>query len=427
MRPGIARFMKQQGLQLDVDLESFIANFHEEMTRGLSGQRSSLAMLPSFIQIRRDIPAGVPVIALDVGGTRMRLAEVVFDNEGEPKIEFSEEHAMPGSDTALNRDDFFLRIAERLLPVIDNADKIGFCFSYPTEILPDRDGRLLKWTKEIDAPEVVGEPIVRNLKRALGPVGANKHITILNDSTAVLLAGTVARRVNQTGGYVGFILGTGTNSAYEELNSAILKTSGLDPARSQIVNIESGNLAIAARGKIDEILDATTDNPGEQRLEKMISGAYLGRLCRCVLISAAAESLFSPDTSKRIQLLGQLSSIDVSSFLEDPDQESDVSRALANKSDRDLAALLFTQVIERAALLTAMHISAVVLKTNSGESSIRPFCITVDGSTYHETPRLRFTVERLLQEMLGSRGIFYEPVQVPHAPIIGAAIAALTQ
>ena len=83
------------------------------------------------------------------------------------------------------------------------------------------DGRLLKWTKEMKAPEVIGRFIGKGLLEALGRGGAGKSVVLLNDTVATLLAGKAADK-KRYGSYVGFILGTGTNIAYLEKNENIL-------------------------------------------------------------------------------------------------------------------------------------------------------------------------------------------------------------
>ena len=45
---------------------------------------------------------------------------------------------------------------------------IGFCFSYAAEMTPDKDGKLLYFTKEIKARGVVGELIGANLRKRTG-------------------------------------------------------------------------------------------------------------------------------------------------------------------------------------------------------------------------------------------------------------------
>jgi len=67
---------------------------------------------------------------------------------------------------------------------------------------------------------------------------------LLNDTVTTLLAG----RMHQAGAdfdtYIGFILGTGTNTSYIERNANITKVRGLDAAASQVV---TSNQAVSAR------------------------------------------------------------------------------------------------------------------------------------------------------------------------------------
>jgi len=95
-------------------------------------------------------------------------------------------------------------------------------FFIPSEILPNRDGRLLYFCKEVQAPGVVGQLIGRNLLEALGM--PEKQIVLLNDTVATLLAGKSASIGHEYETFIGYILGTGTNTCYNENNFNILKT-----------------------------------------------------------------------------------------------------------------------------------------------------------------------------------------------------------
>ena len=58
-----------------VEIKRFIKAFHSEIDRGLAGKKSSLEMLPAFV----DRPSGKETgkfISLDLGGTNFRLLEV---------------------------------------------------------------------------------------------------------------------------------------------------------------------------------------------------------------------------------------------------------------------------------------------------------------------------------------------------------------
>src|SRR5262249_35096958 len=50
-----------------------------------------------------------------------------------------------------------------------------------------------------------------------------------------------------------------------------------------VVNLESGNFDGAGATRFDLELDRRSERPGEQQLEKMVAGRYLGELLRLVL------------------------------------------------------------------------------------------------------------------------------------------------
>ena len=105
---------------------------------------------------------------LDAGGTNLRVAVIWFDRAGKARVEDFHKYKMPGADGAtLSAKEFFDTFAGFLEPVCQRSDAVGFCFSYPTEIYPDLDGRLLRWSKQIDAPEVVGRRVGSGISDAL--------------------------------------------------------------------------------------------------------------------------------------------------------------------------------------------------------------------------------------------------------------------
>ena len=197
----------------------------------------------------------------------------------------------PGSTVKFRKKNSFDNIASHVKPLAEKCDRIGFCFSYPTEILPDKDGILLQFCKEVQAPQVVGQLIGKNLLEALGM--PKKPIVLLNDTVATLLAGKSASFGKNYDSFIGFILGTGTNTCYIENNSNIGKNKTLDQSKSQIINIESGNYGKATQNDLDKIFDKTTINPGDYTFEKMMSGGYLGGLCLTALKAASEEGVFA--------------------------------------------------------------------------------------------------------------------------------------
>lgn len=432
IRDKVRRFLKDNGMfHEDIDMDKFCDVFTEEMHKGLAGPDSSLAMIPTYIEVGRDIPASEPVIVLDAGGTNFRVAAVHFDRLGKPVIENFVQNPMPGLDKEAGKEEFFATIVEYMTGVVDASESIGFCFSYPTEILPSKDGRLIRFCKEVKAKEVEGELIGRNLIAAIKAAGheGNKRIAILNDTVATLLAGMSASGKRTFASYIGFILGTGSNCCYVESNRKITKTLDLDPDKEQIVNVESGSFGKAPRGAIDLQLDESTLDPGKYTFEKMFSGGYLGALCLKAIQEACKRGLFSKAVSAELLGNEKLQTIDVNSFLQYPQGNNPLAMCCASgiSQDRTAAWYLLDGLIERAALVVAAMLSSVVLETGKGLDQSEPVCITTEGTTFYELKSLKERIEAYLRSFLQNKhGRFFEFVRVEDATLIGAAIAGLT-
>jgi hexokinase len=416
----------------DIDIDQTCATFLQEMDQGLAGNESSLAMLPTYIETEQELPRNKPVVVIDAGGTNFRVATVCFRDQGEPEISGPNVFPMPGIKKEVSKDEFFGTMAGYAKDVIDQSDSVGFCFSYPIEISPNKDGRVLYFSKEIKAEEVVGKMIGEGLNAAItASIGADpKRMVLLNDTVATLLAGRGTSSGRTYDSYIGFILGTGTNTAYVEQNRNITKANGLDSAKGQIVNIESGGFGKAPRGDVDEQFNAASANPGVNTFEKMISGAYLGPLCFMTLQTAAKEGLFSPDTAAKLLELKETTSKDISDFLSTPEgRDSPLASALvgASGSDAAIAYALTDALIERAAKLTAANLSSAAIKCGKGQNPCRPVCIVAEGTTFYHLKSLREKVEYYLKQYLvDQKHIYYEIIEVANATLIGAAIAGLT-
>ncbi|MBN1222329.1 MAG: hexokinase [Candidatus Aminicenantes bacterium] len=421
-------FLKDYRLDVpSIDHETVLRAFQDEMAAGLSGKESSLAMIPTYISVERPIPYHKPVIAVDAGGTHVRVATLVFDPEGIPHLDNFSKHEMPGFGSEMSRHDFYDRFVRYLLPVAALSDTVGFCFSYPAEISPEGDGKLLAWTKEIKAPEVIGDFIGRNIFDRLRKRGFHHSFILLNDTVSTLLAGKSAGMAKPFASFVGLILGTGTNTAYVECNRNITKLTNLNPAEKQAINVESGNFNKCPRSPLDILLDAATDNPGQNAFEKMISGAYLGRLSLVVLKRAAEEHLLRHEGACAIGDLVDLTTEEVNLFLKNPREAEPFGVKKMMDSDRALIRTLCSALIDRAAYLTALNIAAAVIQSGTGRDPLRPVCVSAEGSTYHKTKGLRRRTENYLCGILGSRGVYHEFVQSPDASLVGAAIAGLTR
>ncbi|MCR6544274.1 hexokinase family protein [Dehalobacterium formicoaceticum] len=407
------------------------ALFRREMKQGLAGKESSLSMLPAYIQPKDQIPADERVIALDAGGTNLRIASLYFTPTGRPVIENFQIHPMPGSKGEISKDEFFRTLASFVKPLLNYSQRIGFCFSYPMEMRSDGDGRLIRFTKEILAPEVEGAAIGKNLMEAIREQGTGdeKKIVLLNDTVATLLAGQGATDGRSYDGFIGFILGTGTNAAYLEQNKNIQKVSDLDPEKSMIINMEWGNYSKAPQGLIDQSLDQTFSDPGAYLFEKMVAGAYLGKLTLAVLKKAGADGLFSPDFTESLTKVSDLETKDLDDFLAFPPGEKNPLTSCiqaGREKDRILVYWLIDGLLERVALFTAVNLTGLICHLGKGKNPCAPIGIMTEGTTFFALKGLRGKIEYYLKKCLADySGVSYEFLSLEHASLIGAAIAGL--
>jgi hexokinase len=419
-------FLEKHNLRAsDFNMEDLVSVFTSEMIKGLEGKESSLRMIPTYIEAENDFFTDVPVLAIDAGGTNFRAALISFGANGKIETGKISNYRMPGLDKEVSADEFFRSIADYIMPMAEKTQRIGFCFSYPTEILPDRDGILIQFCKEVKAPGVVGRRIGNNLLRTLGT--PDKQIVLLNDTVATLLAGKSASVNKKYDSYIGYILGTGTNTCYIEYNRNILKNSSLDQARSQIINIESGNFGKAPRTDLDVLFDSTTIDPGKYTFEKMFSGGYFGGLCLCVLKTAASEGVFTAESAALIRHVTDLSSNDANGFFDDKkNDDNTLKKCFPGKQDAEKCEFIINTIIDRAAKLVAANLAAVILKTGKGKSQERPILITVEGTVFYKLHEFRPRFESYLSNYLnGDKKRFYEFIEVPQSSLIGASLAAL--
>ena len=425
-------FLKKYDMYFeDINVEECLDIFIDEMEKGLSNEDSSLQMFPTYIEAESDIPLNKKVIVLDAGGTNFRAASVYFDDKKQPAIEKFKKYPMPGINKEVGKKDFFNKIIEYMNNIIDSSENVGFCFSYPTEMFPNKDGKLVHWSKEVKAKEVEGELIGENMNEALVKLGyKDKKFILLNDTVATLLGGKAETQNKNYESYIGFILGTGTNCCYVEKNVNIKKIDNLDNKKNQVINIESGGFNKGPVGLIDKEFDATTKNPGLYTFEKMISGRYIGPLFHEVIKKALNDGVFSNSASVELNKIDELSTVDINDFLHYPASlENPLGKAVfkENTEDRILLYYLLDNLVERVALLVAISLSAIVIKMDKGKDPSAPVCIAAEGTTFYEFDSLKDKVYYYMKKYLvNEKNRYFEFVKAENATLIGAAIAGLT-
>lgn len=255
----------------DDALREVVAEMALGITDGLVREGAEIACLPAWLP-RPDVGRTGEAPVLDCGGTWMRAARVRLTTAGGTVIDGPAEAPLPTGDA----EEFFDAQADLLGPFRRPGEPVGYCFSYPAVVSPDRDAVLVRWTKGIDIPGVEGQPVGSLLARALANGAEAGRVTVVNDTVAALMAATSLPEARDVPMIVGLVVGTGTNMASFFPRTTVGK---LPRGPGEIaINLESGNLTPGCLGEVDDRLDAATRRPGRQRFEKAVSGAYVERL-----------------------------------------------------------------------------------------------------------------------------------------------------
>jgi len=443
----LADFARYYGFHYGVcDPITLVKDMVIEMERGLQGDPSSLPMLPSYLTPVTAVPPGKSVIALDAGGTNLRVARVRFNEKGQAVAEGTRKAPMPGTKGRVTATEFFDAIADVAAPVLEEGDPvegIGFCFSYPMEMTKEGDGILLAFSKEVDAPEVIGQGIGAGLRSALTRRGKKvpSRIVLLDDTVATLLSGLAEIPTDagtrtgpdiygiEGGPVIGFILGTGMNVAYPE--TRIPKIGFESTAAPQIVVCESGSFRPRYLGRLDDEFDATLKNPGQYTFEKTMAGAYLGPLTLFMLKKAVNNGVLTFSRSDELMGMKHLETKDLNAFLHQPLAGTGPIGSLFDKDERDaLASLVFltSMITERAALFAAAAVASAVERTGAGFDPFVPVRVAVEGTTYMIYKGMRRSLEAYLHGMLSTKAPrCVEIFPVEQASLFGAAVAALSR
>lgn len=419
-------FLSKNGLTAGEErFHRWVADFREEMTRGLAGEGSSLRMIPTYLSAE-DLPRrGESVIVLDAGGTNLRVALVEFDPQKGPQAAYFQTVPMLGTQGQLTLEEFYDGLAQLVAPIADKSRHVGFCFSFPCEILPNLDGRILHFDKEVAVAGAQGSVLGEGLRAALKRRGLphDHRLVVINDTVAAML-GAMAQGVGGEGAYMGFILGTGTNICASVPNETITKVPALRAKPgSTVINLESGGFDRLTRSQVDLDFDATTADPGSQVLEKLISGAYQGPMALAYLRKAAQEGLFSPGGAAGYLALESLSARELSAFLEG--KGGHPLTFLAGDDDEATRAIL-DAFYARAARLTAATLAAVLDYTGKAREAQRPVAIAAEGTTFYRCPLLhKYLLEDMKTLVAGKLGLYSRFVQGENPNLTGAALAAL--
>ena len=271
-------------------------------------------------------------------------------------------------------------------------------------------------------------------------IRAPGRITLLNDTVAALLSGLAEippdggrgrgeDRYGVAGGpAIGFILGTGFNTAYPEKH--IPKIGFASEKAPQIVVCETGTFVPRWLWVLDREFDAGTKNPGTYTMEKAVAGAYLGPLSFHILKRAVTDGVLRFARSGEFLALPELQTKDLNAFMHAPLAAEGPVGELFGPDERDaLASFVYlTSIITgRAALFAAAVLAAAVERVGGAYDPFSPVRIAVEGTTYVMYKGMREALESYLHTMLAAdKPRFYTIAPVEQASLFGAAVAAVS-
>lgn len=275
--------------------------FLHEFEQGLSSYGKDMAMIPTFVTGVPDGTEKGTFLALDLGGTNLRVCEVVLNGDRTFSLrqrKFKVSDTLKQGEASALFDYIAESVDAFLTSNVEGGESnygsgesvyLGFTFSFPVEQTALDKGKILTWTKGFSARNAVGHDVVELLQNAFDRKRMHvKCVALVNDTVGTLLT----RAYIAGGAVIGAIFGTGTNGAYLEEVSKLKKLDGTPAAAAgghMVVNCEWGafdnsrtHLPITP---YDNIMDRTSINPRLQTFEKFISGMYLGELVRNVSLS----------------------------------------------------------------------------------------------------------------------------------------------
>ncbi|MDO5137130.1 MAG: hypothetical protein Q4D71_01610 [Oscillospiraceae bacterium] len=401
-----------------IDTEELVNVFLDEMTAGLDGKESSLLMIPSYMSAEGSITYDEPVAVLDAGGTNLRVASILFHEDGSPEILDLKRLKMPGTHGRITAKEMFAEFAEAVEPMISENGQIAFCFSYAVTALPGGEGQIIgSLSKEVEVEGTADLFIGKELIDALRERGYEGPLSVyvLNDTIAVLYSALTAGAE----GAIGFILGTGTNTAYMEKAENIHNALPFD-ASQMCINLESGGFGYDPMGEIDIELNECSRNRDEHLHEKHVSGVYLGEIMARASKRLSAEGYFSKAFRDRVENIDKFDMRDVGEFLED--QSGALDDLCGTQEDKENLRSLILGVEERAGKLVAANLAAVLIKMRrSGTEGSIP--VSENGTTFQKALPLRECCLSELEKFIEKTGP-YHLVTRDDDTLIGSAASA---
>ena len=411
-------------------LEGLTRDFTAQMTQGLAGTGGSLKMLRTFTRQPTGRESG-RVVVVDWGGTKGRTGVVALSGDGSARLLNEEVFTFTDAQKrgpAAKVFDVVAAAIGRVVAAHPPADyPLGFVYSFPARFEAIDRATALALTKGWSVVDLEGQDVAALLSAALRRRGLTRVTVtaVANDTVAALLLQTYqARGVDPDArpADIGLILGTGTNQA-------------ADLGAEGIRNLESGNFdgVAAIETRYDAALDRelTDPRPGAQRLEKMVSGRYLGELLRRVVADVArsgggfgglAGSAFDKPFAVESVHLSRIAA-DQTPALDGVAALLRELRAAGTQEERAAVRDVSAAIVRRAARLVAAVLLGTLRFIDPALAEGRT--IAVDGSLWGGYPGFESLVRDTFVELVGrERAERIEIAFVKDSTGTGAAVIA---
>jgi len=323
---------------------------------------------------------------------------------------------------------------------------LGFTFSFPVNQIGINRGTLARWTKGFDIDDAIGKDVCEMLQTEIDALHLPvKVAALVNDTVGTLMARSYMSP-GKTGTLLGAIFGTGTNGAYvEKLDKvtklASMKGSEYDKSTGEmIVNTEWGSfdnqMSILPNTPYDSALDKESVNPGIQMFEKRVSGMFLGEILRRAMLALTKDTqcqLFKDENSSTNDIRSTTTIAEDSAlykqwgvdtaFLSIVQADNtpglqvtrqtlsrDLGIEAASSEDAAAVKLLVAAIGKRAARLSAVALSGVIISTGNhiskGGEADDVVDVGVDGSLVEFYPGFEDHMREAFREVpeIGEKG-----------------------
>ncbi|KAK0742492.1 hypothetical protein B0T21DRAFT_283114 [Apiosordaria backusii] len=423
-------------------------------------------MLPSY---HTELPTGDEsgqYLAVDVGGSTLRVALVNLkgrDSSGCPEslIVSIDTFSIDNDIRALKGKAFFDWMAEKIHQTVAQDSKrghspdqpllLGLSWSFPIEQPSPQVYLLSPMGKGFHAADgLLGQDLGQIIQSSCRALNLFVSLSaIVNDSSATLLSAAYSHPSTTT---FGLILGTGVNIAahlpINTIGANKYRNHPKNAASHVVVNTElgmfgGGSLPLT---KWDKLLKSAHPRPDFQPLEHLVSGYYLGEMCRLILVDAIASvgvfgGVVPPDLARPYSL-----DTKTLSLLEaDPSPNLSTSLPLfhtlhpspspPSPSDlhflRSLASLVSTRSASiLAASLHALHEINLESSSSSGQTPTPPTTTTTttiaySGSVIEHYPNYLSHLQAYLDDLTSenNNNTKWELVPAKESSVLGAAVA----